>query len=154
VRFRSAWAVLFWPHSGTATSARSFRAGRCAVADRSFTTKVRGCARCGGDHRAVLFKPFRRACDPFTHWAACPRTGEPILLLITEAAQVRGGPTKITRGESTRIVVGGFKADVLAEGASEVDVPAGYQTALDGFHRASLERLAERAQARKAVRRG
>jgi len=53
------------------------------------TVTVNGCARCGGTHEALAFRPFRR--PPFaiestiSHFAACPSTEEPILLSVKEA---------------------------------------------------------------------
>lgn len=45
---------------------------------------VIGCARCGEDH-ALRFTEFARPLETpggvvFTHWAACPSTGDPILM--------------------------------------------------------------------------
>lgn len=48
---------------------------------------VKNCARCGGDHWMV-FNPFQNPAylpgGVFTHWAMCPVTQEPVLLMITE----------------------------------------------------------------------
>lgn len=46
---------------------------------------VRGCARCGGDHAALLFQPLKYAVkcscgEAFTHWAPCPVNQQPILM--------------------------------------------------------------------------
>ncbi len=38
------------------------------------------CARCGNNHRNLKFKQLRRPIGMDNFWAACPRTGEPILL--------------------------------------------------------------------------
>jgi hypothetical protein len=41
------------------------------------------CARCTGNHAALLFVPFRHPFSlTWTHWAMCPTNGEPILLRI------------------------------------------------------------------------
>lgn len=50
-------------------------------------TSVKICARCGGDHYDLECNPFIRPVNDndgmvWTHWATCPRTGEPILLVI------------------------------------------------------------------------
>ena len=49
--------------------------------------KISGCARCGGDHERVTasrmtqpFAPAEAAPMIWTHWAACPTNGEPILI--------------------------------------------------------------------------
>ena len=53
------------------------------------TQDVKGCARCGGEHVAVTFKPMQKAMAPadapvsWTHWAPCPTNGEPIMLSIS-----------------------------------------------------------------------
>lgn len=44
---------------------------------------VVNCARCGGLHDGVVFVPFNRPPDEISHWAPCPKTGEPILFRIT-----------------------------------------------------------------------
>jgi hypothetical protein len=49
------------------------------------TINVRSCARCGGDHEAVTFKKMDGPVIDDekiigTHWAACPKNGDPILL--------------------------------------------------------------------------
>jgi hypothetical protein len=51
---------------------------------RDVIVDVRGCARCGAEHDGLTFTKLRRpavvnAKVVFTHWAACPRNGEPIL---------------------------------------------------------------------------
>ncbi len=45
------------------------------------------CCRCGCNHKALVFTPFKRhAGDPSpTHWATCPDTGEPIAAQLTGA---------------------------------------------------------------------
>lgn len=46
---------------------------------------VTACARCEGDHRRLEFRAFVRPIEedhgePWTHWAMCPTTAEPLLL--------------------------------------------------------------------------
>jgi hypothetical protein len=43
---------------------------------------VKHCARCGKDHLVIVFKPLRRPADDITHWASCPMTNEPILMMV------------------------------------------------------------------------
>ena len=43
---------------------------------------VVGCARCGDTHRKLFFKPFVHRAAHYTHFAACPETGEPILMRV------------------------------------------------------------------------
>lgn len=45
----------------------------------ALTLTVSDCPRCEGDHGSLSFQPFT-ASDEYTHWAACPKTGEPILV--------------------------------------------------------------------------
>lgn len=42
---------------------------------------VHYCARCYGDHKAVIFRPFEICPSDggYTHWGWCPTTNEPIL---------------------------------------------------------------------------
>lgn len=41
-----------------------------------------GCARCGGTHVGVVFKPLTRPCGNLTHYAPCPTNHEPILMRL------------------------------------------------------------------------
>jgi hypothetical protein len=45
-------------------------------------TDVVHCARCGETHRNLFFKPFGHRAAHYTHFAACPETGEPILMHV------------------------------------------------------------------------
>lgn len=54
-------------------------------------TQIKNCARCGEDHDLVEFSKFKkpipehvsvRKMKMWTHWAMCPKTNEPILLLV------------------------------------------------------------------------
>lgn len=57
------------------------------LSEHAWTGPSNGCARCEGGHdgQPLYWKPFRIpvAADdgskPWTHWAACPVTGDPIL---------------------------------------------------------------------------
>lgn len=42
------------------------------------------CARCGKDHLDITWEKLKRPCGDLTHWAPCPETGEPIMMLIEE----------------------------------------------------------------------
>ena len=44
---------------------------------------LKNCARCGQDHTNVLFKSFGRKPNRYTHFATCPTTQEPILMIAT-----------------------------------------------------------------------
>jgi hypothetical protein len=93
---------------------------------KTFVTDVRKCARCGGNHRKVTFRPFARPPAVASLWAPCPRSGEPILLEVFETP----------------------------DGPGAMLLPEGYKAALDRFQRSLLERWCIAATARKAVRRG
>lgn len=43
-----------------------------------------GCARCGRTHLNLVFSVLTRPVGKSTHWATCPRNGQPILVRITE----------------------------------------------------------------------
>lgn len=49
---------------------------------KPLTVDVKGCARCGRDHPQLLFHPFAVPPPAASHWSACPRTLEPILLEV------------------------------------------------------------------------
>lgn len=54
------------------------------------TVAVVGCARCEHDHDAVAFQELDHPLEiedvVLTHWALCPRNGQPILLRLAENA--------------------------------------------------------------------
>ena len=44
------------------------------------------CPRCGERHENLHFEPLKKPVitdlkDKYTHWALCPKTGEPIILM-------------------------------------------------------------------------
>lgn len=41
---------------------------------------IENCARCGGNHKDIEFKPLTIPGSRHTHWAACPINGEPIMM--------------------------------------------------------------------------
>lgn len=48
--------------------------------------EIRGCSRCDGVHGETLFLPLKNPITrggkvTHTHWAPCPKLGEPILLV-------------------------------------------------------------------------
>lgn len=52
-----------------------------------FTIDIQGCARCDGEgHLGLTFHRLRHPVElqgcALTHWATCPTTGEPIMLLV------------------------------------------------------------------------
>ena len=61
---------------------RRYKSGR----ENMIVTDIRGCARCGQNHRKLTFTPLTHpieAVEAWTHWCPCPTNGEPILLTIT-----------------------------------------------------------------------
>ena len=50
-------------------------------------TTIRNCARCGQDHE-LEFRRFQRPMQRtgYTHWATCPTTGEPIIMVMATDA--------------------------------------------------------------------
>jgi hypothetical protein len=61
----------------------------------------------------LLFNKFRRPCDFYTHWAICPETEEPLLLIMMNKdiinEQVECSLTELTaarfsRGPATRMI--------------------------------------------------
>ena len=40
------------------------------------------CSRCDGSHDDVMFQPFTKPSDAYTHWAMCPTTNEPIVMSL------------------------------------------------------------------------
>ncbi len=51
---------------------------------KPFEIAVKRCARCGKNHKKVLFKPFKNENPTYTHWALCPTNEEPILMIVRE----------------------------------------------------------------------
>jgi len=62
-----------------------------AIGDRYMAIDVRRCVRCGLDHPGLGFHKLLQPSihqdgTAWTHWAWCPTTGEPIMLLVREKA--------------------------------------------------------------------
>ena len=52
--------------------------------------KIRGCARCGGEHVHVIAQEFsRKETAPSTHWALCPVSGDPVLINVSAEPEER-----------------------------------------------------------------
>lgn len=74
---------------------------------------IKSCARCGGDHEALEFKPFTQLVNApsgtvYKWWALCPTNGEPILMRVLGDKQERSS----TNGEELYNIYGhvvGFK---------------------------------------------
>ncbi|MBE3087993.1 MAG: hypothetical protein IMZ71_02600 [Chloroflexi bacterium] len=47
---------------------------------------VKGCARCGGNHKNLLFEKLTKPAKDYQWWALCPFLQEPILMRAVEAA--------------------------------------------------------------------
>lgn len=45
----------------------------------TYTLNITKCPRCDGNHKRLVFKPFKQAVSQYTHWALCPVTQEPLL---------------------------------------------------------------------------
>lgn len=41
--------------------------------------KLDGCARCGKNHRNLIFRRLTRPCLKFNYWCPCPTNGQPIM---------------------------------------------------------------------------
>jgi len=51
---------------------------------------VRHCPACDGMHHRLPVNPFRRETPPWTHWYACPTTGDPVPLTLVMMSPDRG----------------------------------------------------------------
>jgi hypothetical protein len=51
--------------------------------DPKIYVQVGNCARCGGQHKRLLFKRLTRPAGAWTHYATCPKNKQPILLKVT-----------------------------------------------------------------------
>lgn len=56
-------------------------------------TNVSKCARCGGIHLHLAFKPFTIPPANSSHFALCPENGEPIICLVESHGEI---PSKVT----------------------------------------------------------
>ena len=54
--------------------------------DKNFKSVIRfdvvNCARCGGEHPGMMFHELAVPARDYSHWAACPKTGEPIMMTM------------------------------------------------------------------------
>lgn len=51
-----------------------------------FNCDIGKCARCGKDHKGLLFIPFTDPPEGHTHFGTCPETSEPILMKQTDGS--------------------------------------------------------------------
>lgn len=47
----------------------------------SRVTRITNCARCGRNHRVLRVTKFRKPPEGYTHWAVCPNSRDPILIM-------------------------------------------------------------------------
>jgi hypothetical protein len=68
---------------------------------------ITACARCGGGHEDVIARHRARPFAPaeagglvWTHWAPCPTSGDPILIMVEppRAPWVIGDVSEVRRG--------------------------------------------------------
>lgn len=52
--------------------------------DRSFLIDVKVCARCGGEHRNLMFRSLSNPADDWVFWGTCPVLREPVLLKMEQ----------------------------------------------------------------------
>jgi len=52
--------------------------------EKTITTSLKHCARCGGNHKELIFHKFTIPAHDYTHWCMCPKLNEPILLIMTD----------------------------------------------------------------------
>jgi len=50
----------------------------------SITVDIGNCARCAENHAQLTFKKLGEPIESWTHWAPCPNTQEPVLLINTD----------------------------------------------------------------------
>jgi hypothetical protein len=52
--------------------------------DRRIAVNVKECARCGCDHEKQVFTKLMRPSDGWTYFSVCPKTSQPIMLMIAD----------------------------------------------------------------------
>lgn len=50
---------------------------------------VKHCVRCGGEHKALEFRPLSRPSEGWSLWAPCPGNGEPVMVRLSGGDQGR-----------------------------------------------------------------
>lgn len=60
--------------------------GLNAAESKKLTTythpRIVNCARCGRNHKNLVFKRLTRSQEEWSHWALCPRNKQPIMLMF------------------------------------------------------------------------
>lgn len=78
------------------------------------------CARCGESHKKVEFKELSRDGHGASHWAPCPKNGEPLMLKLGGDHQMAAmRVTHVDLADKLREALGGDLAK-LAERVREV----------------------------------
>lgn len=70
-------------------------------------TNIQGCNRCGQDHLEVdatkldnPFSPPEAGGITWTHWAPCPKNGQPILFVLTSDVEKSGTASDLPSGST------------------------------------------------------
>lgn len=104
------------------------------MAAETFVTDLVGCARCEGEgHNGITFEPLLRPVEfdgvlVATHWALCPLTREPIMMLNDEIEL----PLKINGVEACHFIKHAY--GLLPGGTPKFDLKDEVQTALRRIH--------------------
>lgn len=104
------------------------------MATETYVTDLVGCARCHGDgHESIAFTPLAHPVETdgvvtATHWAPCPTTHEPILMVFTEIEL----PLKINDVEACHFIKHAY--GLLPGDTPKFDLKDEVQTALRRIH--------------------
>ena len=50
---------------------------------------IEGCARCGKGHKDLVFSRLIGPGDEYTHYATCPNTRQPVLLMFRDIEEAK-----------------------------------------------------------------
>lgn len=78
--------------------------------DNKVALKIMLCSRCGGNHDRLIFQPFTRPNDSWSHWCMCPTLSEPLML------RFGGGsvqPTEVVPNQVAGVAVVGEQTNPL-----------------------------------------
>lgn len=83
--------------------------------DKTVTTSIKHCARCGENHKQILFTKLTRPHERHTHWAPCPVNGEPIMMIVLQdEPKAKKLPLGLTKKQKALVKAYGTPAEFAA----------------------------------------
>ena len=94
---------------------------RTGLPKERVTVDVKDCARCGKDHKQLVFTSLTRPGPRHNFWSPCPTNGEPIMMVVTTDAEPEARPKPPKRKRKRTWKEKGWYSPTQAFGPRSVD---------------------------------